>query len=131
MTKKEISNNEIMDALGQFANSVDKRFDSIDKRFDGVDKRFDGIDKRIDGIDKRIDGMDKHLFVIDNRLENIESDMNNVKEKVSHIYNVLDSHMNRIETIIQENQVQKYQQERMERWIFQLADKLDIKLKYE
>jgi archaellum component FlaC len=110
MSKKEITNNEIMEALGQFANSVDKRFNTIDKRFESIDK---------------------HLFRIDGRLDNLETDISEVKTKVSHIYNILDDHMKRIETILQENQVQKYQQERMERWIFQLADKLDIKLKYE
>lgn len=99
-----------MEALGQFAGSVDKRFESMDKRFDVIDK---------------------HLFRIDNRLDNLETDMAEIKAKVSHIYDVLDDHMKRIEMILQENQVQKYQQERMERWIFQLADKLDVKLKYE
>lgn len=110
MSKKEITNNEIMEALGQFANSVDKRFNTIDKRFESIDK---------------------HLFRIDSSLEDLKADMAEVKTKVSHIYDVLDDHMKRIETILQENQVQKYQQERMERWIFQLADKLDLKLKYE
>ena len=117
MSKKEITNNEIMEALGQFANSVDKRFNTIDNRFESIDKRVESIDK--------------HLFRIDGRLDNLETDISEVKKKVSHIYNILDDHMKRIETILQENQVHKYQQERMERWIFQLADKLDIKLKYE
>jgi archaellum component FlaC len=81
MTKKEITNNEIMEALGQFAQSVDTRFDSIDKRFDSIDK---------------------HLFRIDNRLDNLESDVSDIKTKVNHIYNVLDDHMSRIETLIQE-----------------------------
>jgi len=110
MSKQEITNNEIMEALGQFANSVDKRFDFIDTRFDAIDK---------------------HFFQIDGRLDNLETNISEVKTKVSHIEDILDYHMKRIEEIMQENQVQKYQQDRMERWIFQLADKLDIKLNYE
>lgn len=117
MNRKEITNNEIMDALGNFANNVDKRFVSIDKRFDTIDKRFDSIDK--------------HLFRIDTRLDNLENDVTDIKTTISHIFSILDNHMKRIETILQENQIQKYQQDRMERWIFQMADKLDIKLKYE
>ena len=131
MSKKDITNNEIMEALGQFANSVDKRFVSIEGKFDSIDKKFDSVDKRFDSMDKRFDSIDKHLFVIDGRLDNLENDVSEIKTKVSHIYNILDDHMKRIEAILQENQVQKYQQERMERWIFQLADKMDIKLKYE
>lgn len=103
MSKKEVTNNEIMEALNQFADSVDERFEETNK----------------------------HLFKIDKRLENLESDMSEVKSRIISIENILDDYMKRIEEIIKENQVQKYQQERMERWIFQLADKLDIKLKYE
>lgn len=117
MSKKEITNDEIMQALGQFADNVDGRFESIDKHFDKIDKRFESIDK--------------HLFRIDHRLDNLETDVQDVKTKVSHIYSVLDNHLKNIEIILQENKVQKYQQERLERWIFQLADKLDVKLKYE
>lgn len=89
MVKKEITNNEIMEALGKFANSVDKRFDKIDKHFESIDKRIDSIDK--------------HLFIIDGRLDNLESGMSEINTKVAHIYNVLDGHMKRIETILQEN----------------------------
>jgi len=103
MNKKEVSNAEIMEALGQFAQSVDKRFDSVENR----------------------------LFKMDGRLDNLETDMVDVKAKVNKIYDVFDDHMRRIENILQENQVQKYQQDRLERWIFQLTDKMDIKLKYE
>ncbi|MFI5212456.1 MAG: hypothetical protein ACHQTE_00660 [Candidatus Saccharimonadales bacterium] len=68
MTKKEVTTNDIMDALGQFANSVDGRFDQ----------------------------MDKHFFKIDKRLDNFETDVTEIKTKVNHIYNVLDDHMNSI-----------------------------------
>jgi hypothetical protein len=39
--------------------------------------------------------------------------------------------MKRIEDILVDNKVRDHQQERMERWIFQLADKMNVKLKYE
>lgn len=131
MTKKEVSNNEIMEALGQFAQNVDKRFDDIDKRFEQIDDRFERIDDRFGQMDGRFEKIEMHLFKIDNRLDNLESDMADVKTKVNKIYDVLDDHMRRIENILQENQVMKYQQDRLERWIFQLADKMDVKLKYE
>lgn len=110
MIKREVTNNEIMEALNQFANSVDERFEESNRHFEAIDK---------------------HLFKIDKRLDSLESDVSEIKSRIISIENILDDHMKRIEEIIKENQVQKYQQERMERWIFQLADKLDIKLKYE
>jgi archaellum component FlaC len=103
MSKQEVTNDEIMAALTQFADSVDKRFDNVDKRFDGADRRFDGVESR---------------------LEKIENDVRN-------IYNILDAHMTKIERIVEENSVHNYQRERLERWIFQLADQAGIKLKYE
>jgi hypothetical protein len=39
--------------------------------------------------------------------------------------------MKRIEDILADNVARDHQQERMEKWIFQIADKLDLKLKYE
>lgn len=96
MTKQEVTNDEIMQALNQFANQVDKRFDDVDKRFDKV-----------------------------------ESDVAELKSDVNRIYNILDKHMARIEEILQENSVQSHQQERLQRWIFQLADKAGVQLKYE
>lgn len=41
------------------------------------------------------------------------------------------AHTARIERILEENTVQTHQQERMQRWIFQLADQAGMKLKYE
>lgn len=99
MTKsqtQDVSNNDIMQALNEFAGSVDKRFDKLESD-----------------------------------VAELKSDVVELKEDVNRIYGILDAHMSRIETIMQENRVQTYQQERMERWIFQLADQAGVKLKYE
>lgn len=47
------------------------------------------------------------------------------------LYDSIVECMARIETMMRENHVQVYQQERLERWIFQLADQAGVKLKYE
>lgn len=41
------------------------------------------------------------------------------------------AHTTRIERVLEENVEQTHQQERMQRWIFQLADQAGMKLKYE
>jgi uncharacterized protein YajQ (UPF0234 family) len=103
MAKKEVTNDEIMQALNQFTNEVNKRFDGVDARFERIDQRFDGVDARLDKLD----------------------------DDVNRIYGILDKHMARIEEIMQENSVQTHQQERLQRWIFQLADQSGVQLKYE
>jgi hypothetical protein len=77
--------------------------DQFNKLFKYMEKRFDEMDKRFDAQDKKIDA----------------------------IYNILDAHLKKIEDILIENAARDRQQERLEKWVFQIADKLDIKLKYD
>jgi hypothetical protein len=52
-------------------------------------------------------------------------------KKIDAIYNILDAHLKKIEDILIENAARDRQQERLEKWVFQIADKLDLKLKYD
>ena len=45
---KEVSNNEILEALHAFAGSVDNQFSHIHQRFEAIDQRFDDVDDRLD-----------------------------------------------------------------------------------
>ena len=110
MVKKEVTNEEIMQTLNQFANQVDKRFDGVDRRFDKVES---------------------DIAELKSDVAELKSDVAELKSDVNRIYNILDKHMARIEEIIQENAVQTHQQERLQRWIFQLADQAGVQLKYE
>lgn len=96
MTKKEITNDEIMTALTQFAGGVDKQFGELKSD-----------------------------------VAELKGDVAELKSDVNRIYGILDAHMDRIEKILEENSVQTHQQQRLERWIFQLADKTGVRLKYE
>lgn len=51
--------------------------------------------------------------------------------KIDQIYNLLDRDAKNIEVVSQENAVRDRQQERMERWIQQLAEKTGSSLKYD
>lgn len=87
--------------------------------------------ERFEGMESRFDRLDMQVFKQGEAIKTLQADMNEVKQKVDHIYNVLDAHMKRIEEILEENKVRDHQQERMERWIFQLADAAGVKLRYE
>jgi len=52
---KEVSNNEILEALHAFAGSVDNQFSHIHQRFEAIDQRFEAIDQRFDDVDDRLD----------------------------------------------------------------------------
>lgn len=41
MSQREATTNEIMEALNQFASSVDKRFEESNKNFTSINERFD------------------------------------------------------------------------------------------
>lgn len=115
--KKAGDIDDVLNVIGDLTKMFSERFDEVDKRFNKVDERFDKVEMQ--------------LFNQGEDIAELKSDMSDVKSKVNHIYNVLDAHMKRIEDILQENQIRDHQQERMERWIFQLADEAGIKLKYE
>jgi len=110
MTKAAVTNDEIMSALSQFANNVDTRFDKLESDVSGLKSDVAELKSDVAGL---------------------KSDVAELKSDVSRIYGILDGHMSRIETLIQETKVQAHQQERLERWIFQLADKAGVQLRYD
>lgn len=110
MAKNEVTNDQIMTALTQFAGSVETRFDKVDERFDRLES---------DVAELKTD------------VAILKTDVAELKTDVSRIYGILDAHMARIERMMEENSVQTHQQDRLQRWIFQLADKTGITLKYD
>ncbi len=100
---KDVTNDQIMTALTEFAGSVDKRFDAVDERFDRLEAD----------------------------VSELKTDVAELKTDVNRIYGILDAHMTRMERMMEENSVQTHQQERLQRWIFQLADEAGVRLKYE
>ncbi len=55
---REVSTNEILDALNGFSAEMDQRFEKIDVRFEKIDQRFDQVDARFEKIDQRLDKVD-------------------------------------------------------------------------
>ncbi|MFH1078398.1 MAG: hypothetical protein V1745_03940 [Patescibacteria group bacterium] len=45
---------EILEAIGTFAERVDERFELIDQRFESIDRRFESIDRRFESIESRM-----------------------------------------------------------------------------
>lgn len=84
-----------------------------------------------DMFSKRFDGVDAHLYRIDAKLGEHDKRFEKIEKQIDQLYGILDTHMKRMEEIMQDNMARDHQQARMERWIFQLADKLDVKLNYD
>lgn len=124
MAKKPTDLDDVLNVITDFAGMVDKRFDKLENRFDNLEGRFDNLENRFDKLEIQV-------FKQGEDIKELKANVAEINKKVDHIYEVLDGHMKRIEDILQDNKVRDYQQERMERWIFQLADASGIKLKYE
>lgn len=114
MTKQEVSNDEIMAALSQFINKQEATNDEI----------MSSLSQFADNVDRRFDRLESDI-------SELKTDVVGLKDDVNRIYGILDAHMARIERILEENSVQSHQQARLERWIFQLADKTNVKLRYD
>lgn len=54
MSKSEVSNEDIMTMLSQFADNVNERFDAVDKRFDVVDKRLFRLENDVSEVKQKI-----------------------------------------------------------------------------
>ncbi len=87
---------------------LDGKFNSIDERFNGVDKRFDGIDDRL------------------NSLEENKADKSDVRDLMSSV----DAYAKKADTYFQEMVALSHKVDRHEKWLRQVAEKLDIKLDY-
>jgi hypothetical protein len=59
---------EILEAIGAFAEQVDVRFDSVDRRFEAVDRRFDKIEADIGGMKSDIGGMKSDIVRIESQM---------------------------------------------------------------
>jgi archaellum component FlaC len=61
---KEVSTNEILEAINEFASAVERRFDGVEQRLDGVEQRLDGVEQRLDGVEQNIKGLGKDVSSI-------------------------------------------------------------------
>lgn len=83
---KEVSNNDIMEALARFADSVEKRFDGVDSRFDKVEARLDGVETRLGGLESEVRDIRLTLRDINERLERIEGRVDGIESDIEEIY---------------------------------------------
>jgi hypothetical protein len=44
----------LREALAQFEQRVDGRFETVDRRFEAIDRRFESMDRRFDAVDDKL-----------------------------------------------------------------------------
>ncbi len=99
---------EILEAIGAFAEQVDARFDAIDRRFDGVDQRFLAIDQRFVSADKRVDGLESRLGRIEATMVTksyLDDKLGDLKGDMVALVRKEDQKMNRLIGILAEKTV--------------------------
>ena len=106
----------------ELADFIGQRFSASDKRFDAVDKRFDAVDKRFDASDKRFDRVDKELSEVRDRVSELGGQFNMLQEAV-------DTYAKKADSYFQEMLMLSHKVDRLERWLLQIADKVNVKLK--
>lgn len=90
----------------------------IGNKFDVADKRLDAVDRRFNVLIKE---MDKRFNTTDSRFDNLEKIFRQLQGAV-------DSYAKRADTYFQEMVMFSHQLNRHEKWIRQIAEKLQIKL---
>lgn len=127
MTKQQVTNDDIMSALTQFAQSVDQRFESIDQRFESIDQRFESIDQRFASqeqfnlkIMQRFDSLDKRLTTVEETMA--------TKEDIRRIEGTLDSYAAKIDNYATEMTAMQYKIDRLENALRFIAKQTGINL---
>jgi predicted lipoprotein len=134
---QNISNKELLDFLIKRFDANDKRFDAIDQRFDGVDKKFaifqnqyiadfksladlmaSQFEKVYEKLDQKADKADMEKMLA---TKADKSDIDAVLTRVAQLGSKIDDY--RAEEIGLKRQVKKH-----EKWHFQTAAKVGIKL---
>lgn len=107
MAKKEITNEDIMQMLGEFAESVDKRFELIDQKFDSLDLR---------------------LFRIENDITDIKSDIINLQASHDRLLNTVDKFITRIDHYETEQTMRDHEFQKLLSWARKVSKKTGIPL---
>ncbi|WP_272445662.1 hypothetical protein [Aquibacillus salsiterrae] len=75
----EVGNNEILQAIRELNDNMNRKFKQVDAKFEQIDERFEQIDRRFEQIDRRFEQ-------IENRLDNIEHRLGSVEKNTSFLY---------------------------------------------
>lgn len=112
-------------------NRMEKRFDGIDSRFGNVEDRLGGVEGRLGNVENRLGSVEDCLGNVENRLDYVEKNMVTKDEFESRMNDLLTT----IDAFIKEMRIYREEQlamgvklARHERWIEQIAQKLEIKL---
>ena len=73
----------VREALAQFEQRVDGRFETVDGRFEAIDRRFDAIDRRFETIDRRFEAIDRRFDAVDRRFDAVDRRFDAVDDKLS------------------------------------------------
>lgn len=65
---------------------------------------------------------------VDERFNKVEADMADLNSKYDHLLNTLDAFLKRLDDIESDNTARDAHLERLERWLHQVASKLEIEL---
>lgn len=119
MTKKNITTNELATVVKQGFQSQERKFDKKIDNLAGMMKRgFDDVDKRFESVFSLL--MEK-------------PDRDELKEKadkkdIDRLLTAIDNYASKADTYFQEMLMLSHKVDRLERWILQIAEKINIQL---
>lgn len=106
------------------------RFDKVDKKFDGVDKRFDKIDKRFDALEKKIDRVIDVVVIQQQDTREMKENVRDLKQASRDMLHSIDALAKAVTDMNIEYATLRFQNERLDRWVHEVAEKVGVKLTY-
>lgn len=71
----EVTNEEILRAVNDFAQNVQEQFDHVQDQFGHIDERFKRVDEQFKGVHEELHGINNRLTKVEGRLTKVESTM--------------------------------------------------------
>jgi len=87
------------------------------------------LDEKFINIDEKLINIDEKFISIDEKLEDLRENKAD-KSDVNNLLNAIDSYAKKADTYFQEMVMLAHKVDRHEKWICQIAEKLNIKLEH-
>lgn len=109
---------EVDKQISDLARLTAKNFASVDKRFEQVDKNFASVDKRFESV----------FSLLMEKPNRDELEEKADKRDIDRLLSAIDNYASKADTYFQEMLMLAHKVDRLERWILQIAKKVNVPL---
>lgn len=82
MTHEQPTNQDILEAVNNFATNVETRFQSLEESVGGVKTRLSGTENKLGGLENKLNGIKNTISSLETRVGGLENNMIGIQNKM-------------------------------------------------